>query len=166
MSLACATLCCASIEARAQVNDNCSNTSECLTASNSSTGMGIRLSGGGIGIYSSTSGVAIWGDTGNGSAAAVFGSNSGSGIPIVGDSQGTAVGIEGSATDNHGIYGYTSGYPYAGVYGRNANTSGGWGVRGDAIDSGTGVYGSNTNTSGFAGYFDGSLKVTGTPHRR
>jgi hypothetical protein len=73
-------------------------------------------------------------------------------------------GVYGASDTNYGVIGTTTAASTAGVRGITTNTGGGWGVRGDAVDSGTAVYGVNTNNSGFAGVFDGNLLVQGTPY--
>jgi hypothetical protein len=135
---------------------------------NSNTGYGV------YGYNSVTTGIGVYGQsTGNGEG--VYGSSpTGNGVRghsnglygtgVYGDNTGGGHGVQG-VSDGDGVFGTSSGSG-AGVHGSAAdvgvlgNTTFGHGVEGNAYD-GVGVYGSSGTSTGWAGYFEGSISVTG-----
>jgi hypothetical protein len=119
---------------------------------------------------------AVWGNNPNGGG--VYGS-SGSGFGVYGSSA-SASGVEGHSGSGYGVYGESSGAGLSGVYGISHSDTGfgvvgetyaahysnsGGGVTGIAHTSdytyGTGVRGIDVGGHGWAGYFTGSVEVTG-----
>ncbi len=123
-----------------------SSSSSVVSSTNTGSGSGLYGSGS-IGVNGSGTSIGVNGSGNGASSTGVFGS--GGGIGVYGSSAAT------------GVYGVG----YNAVSGSAVN-NGGNAVVGDAEDStgGTpyGVYGINTDGHGYAGYFNGSVHVSGT----
>src|SRR5579872_2849501 len=113
------------------------------------------------GIFSSSiNGVGVVGeDSGNGDG--VFGAAKGSGNGVNGYSQ-SGPGVRAYSSYADGVNATSSsGYGAAGVHGITQGN--GWGVHAEVspYGSGTAIYAENNSSTGWAGYFLGSVKITG-----
>ncbi len=121
----------------------------------------------------SSHGHGIYGIGGSGSFAGVYGEPGTIGYGVWGKANGISIGVVGESTSGYGVYGKTD--LSSGVYGESTDESGvegkstnGTGVVGrgklDGVwgfsSTGNGVHGKTT--SGYAGFFEGSIKTTGT----
>jgi endosialidase-like protein len=118
----------------------------------------------------------IWAEGGGASLPAYSGSIIKSGVVAAGITYGVygtstgGIGVEGVSTSTHGVVGIaSSSSTVAGVVGENTvNGTASFGVYGVIYPEGVGnaIYGENNSTASgaFAGYFDGSIQVNGTPY--
>jgi hypothetical protein len=91
-------------------------------------------------------------NTGLDGIGAVYGVTGGSSTGTGVQGTGTTNGVDGTSSGGNGVYGHVNNQATSGVYGQNANTSGGYGVAGRSsagplgAQVGAGVLGENTST--------------------
>ena len=153
----------------------CSNSTQCLNATQAGTGAGIvgqaGTSDSSKGVYgiagNGTSSVGVYGVGGTGSGSSgVLGINYNNGNGVYAYSAGGIAlsagslggdGVYGGSVASNGVEGETNVQGASGVYG--GNTGAGYGVAGRTTGAGSAIFGDNTSTTGYSGNFTGRVLI-------